>query len=95
LSLHDSLFFTHVCRKDGQQTQEELQKRNLREELEERERKHYSSKDKSYAGIPTFLSRSFTFPFRICPRISHMLVYLLSLSRSFAFPFRICPRISF
>ncbi|CAD6340606.1 unnamed protein product [Miscanthus lutarioriparius] len=46
--------FAHVYRKDGQQTQEELQKRNLREELEERERKHYSSKDKSYAGIPTF-----------------------------------------
>ncbi|KAL6629380.1 hypothetical protein ACP70R_029145 [Stipagrostis hirtigluma subsp. patula] len=36
-------------RKEGQQTQEELQKRNLRDELEERERKHYSSKDKSYA----------------------------------------------
>ncbi|KAL6606372.1 hypothetical protein ACP70R_042025 [Stipagrostis hirtigluma subsp. patula] len=38
-------------RKEGQQTQE-LQKRNLREELEERERKHYSSKDKSYAERP-------------------------------------------
>uniref|UniRef100_A0A0E0L6U3 Uncharacterized protein n=1 Tax=Oryza punctata TaxID=4537 RepID=A0A0E0L6U3_ORYPU len=37
-------------RKEGQHTQEELQKRNLRDELEERERKHYSSKDKSYAG---------------------------------------------
>lgn len=37
-----------MCRKEGQQTQEELQKRNLRDELEERERKHYSSKDKSY-----------------------------------------------
>jgi protein CWC15 len=43
-----------VYRKEGQQTQEELQKRNLREELEDRERKHYSSKDKSYAGISTF-----------------------------------------
>ncbi|KAG1359326.1 protein CWC15 [Cocos nucifera] len=37
-------------RKEGQDTQEELQKRNLREELEERERKHFTSKDKSYAG---------------------------------------------
>ena len=47
--------YSHVLyRKEGQQTQEELQKRNLREELEERERKHYSSKDKSYAGMPTF-----------------------------------------
>ncbi|KAK8936964.1 hypothetical protein KSP39_PZI012731 [Platanthera zijinensis] len=35
-------------RKEGQDTQEELQRRNLREELEERERRHFSSKDKSY-----------------------------------------------
>ncbi|CAL9063952.1 uncharacterized protein LOC135636029 [Musa acuminata AAA Group] len=36
-------------RKEGQDTQDELQRRNLREELEERERRHFSSKDKSYA----------------------------------------------
>ncbi|PPR88340.1 hypothetical protein GOBAR_AA32350 [Gossypium barbadense] len=35
-------------RKDGQDTQDELQKRNLRNELEERERRHFSSRDKSY-----------------------------------------------
>uniref|UniRef100_A0A2P2JA52 Uncharacterized protein MANES_03G143400 n=1 Tax=Rhizophora mucronata TaxID=61149 RepID=A0A2P2JA52_RHIMU len=35
-------------RKDGQDTQDELLKRNLRQELEERERKHFSSKDRSY-----------------------------------------------
>ncbi|EEF39650.1 protein CWC15 homolog [Ricinus communis] len=35
-------------RREGQDTQDELQKRNLREELEERERRHFSSKDKSY-----------------------------------------------
>ncbi|XP_020113335.1 protein CWC15 homolog isoform X2 [Ananas comosus] len=35
-------------RKEGQGTQDELQKRNLREELEERERRHYVSKDKSF-----------------------------------------------
>ncbi|GMY30905.1 protein CWC15 homolog [Fagus crenata] len=35
-------------KKDGQDTQDELQKRNLWEELEERERRHFSSKDKSY-----------------------------------------------
>ncbi|KAH7545423.1 uncharacterized protein LOC107416386 [Ziziphus jujuba] len=35
-------------RKEGQDTQDELQKRNLRDELEERERRHFSSKDKSY-----------------------------------------------
>ncbi|CAL5359494.1 unnamed protein product [Camellia sinensis] len=35
-------------RKDGQDTKEELQKRNLRDELEERERRHFSLKDKSY-----------------------------------------------
>lgn len=35
-------------RKDGQDTQEELRKRNLRDELEERERKHSSSKDRGY-----------------------------------------------
>ncbi|XP_058105653.1 uncharacterized protein LOC131249104 [Magnolia sinica] len=36
-------------RKEGQDTHDELQKRNLREELEERERRHFSSKDKAYA----------------------------------------------
>ncbi|GLT79538.1 hypothetical protein SLA2020_510230 [Shorea laevis] len=36
-------------RKEGQDTQDELQKRNLREELEERERRHFSSKDKTYS----------------------------------------------
>ncbi|XP_042393720.1 protein CWC15 homolog A-like [Zingiber officinale] len=36
-------------RKEGQDTQDELQKRNLREELEERERRHFASKDKTYA----------------------------------------------
>lgn len=36
-------------RRDGQDTQDEVQKRNLREELEERERRHFSSKDKSYS----------------------------------------------
>ncbi|CAL5427574.1 unnamed protein product [Camellia sinensis] len=35
-------------RKDGQDTKEELQKRNLRDELEERERWHFLLKDKSY-----------------------------------------------
>ncbi|XP_060209592.1 uncharacterized protein LOC132636651 [Lycium barbarum] len=34
-------------RKEGQDTQEELQKRNLRDELEDRERRHFS-KDKGY-----------------------------------------------
>lgn len=53
-------FFIPVCklsltvgctsRKDGQDTQDELQKRNLRDELEDRERRHFSSKDKSYIG---------------------------------------------
>ncbi|KAG9456744.1 hypothetical protein H6P81_001252 [Aristolochia fimbriata] len=32
-------------RKDGQDTQEELRKRNLRQELDERERKYFSSKE--------------------------------------------------
>ncbi|PIA61934.1 hypothetical protein AQUCO_00200136v1 [Aquilegia coerulea] len=32
-------------RKEGQDTQDEVQKRNLREELEERERRHFSSRD--------------------------------------------------
>ncbi|KAL5548742.1 hypothetical protein UlMin_003973, partial [Ulmus minor] len=35
-------------RREGQDTQEEVQKRNLREELEEHEGRHFSSKDKSY-----------------------------------------------
>ncbi|CAI0378558.1 unnamed protein product [Linum tenue] len=36
-------------RREGQDTQGELQKRDLRAELEERERKHFSSKDRSYS----------------------------------------------
>ncbi|GER54951.1 CWC15-like protein [Striga asiatica] len=32
-------------RKEGQDTQDELQKRNLRDELEDRERRHFSSKE--------------------------------------------------
>ncbi|XP_062110967.1 uncharacterized protein LOC133822600 [Humulus lupulus] len=39
---------TLKSRKEGQDTQDELQKRNLQEELEERERRHFSSKDKNY-----------------------------------------------
>ncbi|KAG6538048.1 hypothetical protein ZIOFF_003151 [Zingiber officinale] len=41
---------TLKTRKEGQDTQDELQKRDFREELEERERRHFSSKDKSYTG---------------------------------------------
>ena len=37
-------------RREGQHTQEEVEKKNLRDELEERERRHFSSKDKSYSG---------------------------------------------
>ncbi|KAG6538055.1 hypothetical protein ZIOFF_003158 [Zingiber officinale] len=42
---------TLKTRKEGQDTQDELQKRDFREELEERERRHFSSKDKSYTGF--------------------------------------------
>ena len=35
-------------RKEGQDTQDELKRRNLRDELEDRERRHFSSKNKSY-----------------------------------------------
>ncbi|XP_071692444.1 uncharacterized protein [Rutidosis leptorrhynchoides] len=35
-------------RRDGQDTQDELERRDLKEELEERERRHFSSKDKGY-----------------------------------------------
>ncbi|XP_074572399.1 uncharacterized protein LOC141828900 isoform X2 [Curcuma longa] len=40
---------TLKSRKEGQDTQDELQKRDLRDELEERERRHFAFKDKSYA----------------------------------------------
>ncbi|KAL7088139.1 hypothetical protein ABFS82_13G156200 [Erythranthe guttata] len=33
------------CRREGQDTQDELQRRNLRDELEDRERRHFSSKE--------------------------------------------------
>ncbi|KAF3507762.1 hypothetical protein F2Q69_00003349 [Brassica cretica] len=36
-------------RREGQHTKEEVEKKNLRDELEERERRHFSSKDKSYS----------------------------------------------
>ena len=39
---------TLKTRKEGQDTHEELRKRNLREELEEREHRHFSSKDRGY-----------------------------------------------
>ncbi|KAK7265925.1 hypothetical protein RJT34_33550 [Clitoria ternatea] len=35
-------------RKEGQDTHDEVKRRNLRDELEERERRHFSSKNKSY-----------------------------------------------
>ncbi|KAG5598004.1 hypothetical protein H5410_039236, partial [Solanum commersonii] len=35
-------------RQEGQDTQDELHRRNLREELEDRERRHFSSKDNGY-----------------------------------------------
>ncbi|KAL5548803.1 hypothetical protein UlMin_004034 [Ulmus minor] len=49
-SSRDSAAHTTLKSREGQDTQEEVQKRNLREELEERERRHFSSKDKSYNG---------------------------------------------
>lgn len=45
----------HYCRREGQDTQDELERRDLKEELEERERKHFSSKDKGYGGNFTLL----------------------------------------
>ncbi|KAK9676075.1 hypothetical protein RND81_11G052000 [Saponaria officinalis] len=36
-------------RRDGQETQDEVRRRDLREELEERERKHFGSKEKSFS----------------------------------------------
>ena len=43
-------WYLYHHRKEGQDTTEELQKRNLREELDERERRHFSSKDKTHGG---------------------------------------------
>lgn len=54
-------FLMHVLvgivfhRREGQDTQDELEKRDLREELEDRERRHFSSKGKSRPGIIAFL----------------------------------------
>lgn len=45
-----NFFGTFYYRKDGQDTQEELERRDLKQELEERERRHFSSKDKGYNG---------------------------------------------
>lgn len=39
------------CRKEGQDTADEIRKRDLREELEDRERRHFSSKDRSYGEV--------------------------------------------
>lgn len=56
LAIYVAIAFGHLiiiiifCRKDGQDTEEELRKRNLRDELEDRERRHFSSKDKSYGN---------------------------------------------
>ncbi|KAL4566926.1 hypothetical protein LXL04_031052 [Taraxacum kok-saghyz] len=45
-------------RRDGQDTQDELERRDLKEELMERERRHFSSKDKGYGGKITLLFSS-------------------------------------
>ncbi|KAJ8532492.1 hypothetical protein K7X08_012415 [Anisodus acutangulus] len=37
-----------LSKKEGQDTKDELHRRNLREELEDRERRHFSSKDNGY-----------------------------------------------
>ncbi|CAK9153284.1 unnamed protein product [Ilex paraguariensis] len=37
-------------RKEGRDTHEELQRRNLREKLQDHERRHFSSKDKAFMG---------------------------------------------
>lgn len=48
---HEELNFGWVwCRKEGQDTTEELRKRNIRDELEDRERRHFSSKDRGYSA---------------------------------------------
>jgi protein CWC15 len=41
----------NYCRKDGQDTTEDLRKRDLRDELEDRERHHFSSKERNYSGV--------------------------------------------
>ncbi|KAI3717937.1 hypothetical protein L1987_69876 [Smallanthus sonchifolius] len=51
-------------RKEGQETQKELQRRDLKQELEERERRHFSSKHKGYNGSRTEVED------RIFPRIA-------------------------
>lgn len=70
---HDGVHLSYQlflwCRKEGQDTQEELQKRNLREELEERERRHFASKDKSYAGIKIILEPFFPFLYSCCLKL--------------------------
>ncbi|MQM23239.1 hypothetical protein Taro_056302, partial [Colocasia esculenta] len=48
-SRHLAAHTTLKHKREGQDTHDELQKRNLREELEERERRHFTSKDKGYA----------------------------------------------
>lgn len=57
-------------RKEGQDTKDELQKRNLRHELEERERRHFSSRDKSYNGktmLPIFIVCQYFLVLLDCP----------------------------
>lgn len=57
--------FSHTCcefcRKDGQDTADDLRKRDLREELEDRERRHFSSKDRSYGEIITIPLKPYLF----------------------------------
>jgi hypothetical protein len=45
------IYMLGYCRKEGQDTTEEVRKRDLREELEDRERRHFSSKDRSYGEV--------------------------------------------
>ena len=54
-------FVVNFCRKDGQDTTDDLRKRDLREELEDRERRHFSSKDRSYGEIITIPLKPYLF----------------------------------
>lgn len=76
------LSLTVLCtsRKEGQDTQDELQKRNLRDELEDRERRHFSSKDKSYIGKKGKREKKNIFQLFVIPQL--LIVNVLNLPHS-------------
>ena len=77
------------CRKEGQDTTDEVRKRDLRAELEDRERRHFSSKDRSYGEVHFKLFGASIFKAYLTIQISRMCIRLQSKAWNLTVPWSI------